>query len=87
MFSKLFKGPFVSAGCSFLQDGWVTIDPRTGDHLKWKPSRKQTLRWNAFESQWLVSKETREEFLTLARQYWAKVGRQSSGKAEWPQVT
>ena len=69
MVLNFLRGPLEGAGCSYERDGWITTDPHTGEKLKWKPSEKRTLRWNATESRWIQSNESREEFLSLARQY------------------
>jgi hypothetical protein len=71
----LFKGPFESAGCSYEQDGWVTTDLSRGQRLKWCPSGKRAFRWDVIANQWVPSNESRDEFLSIARQYQKKVGR------------
>jgi hypothetical protein len=48
--STLFKGPSAAVGCSFERDGWITTDARTGENLKWKPTDKNTYRWNVSEA-------------------------------------
>jgi hypothetical protein len=79
MLSTLFKGPFESAGCLYEEDGWVTTDLKRGQRVKWRPAEKQTFRWDVIEGEWLPSTETRDEFLALARQYSANVGRRQNG--------
>ena len=71
----LFKGPFESAGCSYEQDGWVTTDLNRGQRLKWCPGGKRAFRWDVVETQWVPSNESRDEFLSIARDYQSKVGR------------
>jgi len=71
----LFKGPFERAGCTYEDDGWVTTDLSRGERLKWCPTGKQAFRWDVIENQWLPSNETRDEFLSIAEQYLANVGR------------
>jgi hypothetical protein len=73
MLTKLFKGPFEAAGCTYEQDGWVTTDLHRGERIKWCPAKRQTFRWDVIENQWLPSKESRNEFLAMARQYQATV--------------
>lgn len=69
----MFKGPFESAGCSYELDGWVSTDLQRGQRIKWCPTGKQTFRWDVIENQWVPSTESRDEFLTLAREYQAKI--------------
>lgn len=69
MLSNLFGGPFERAGCHWEVNGWVTRDPRTGNVLKWRPSDKKTVQWNEHETCWVLSSESRDEFLALAREY------------------
>jgi len=71
----LFSGPFESAGCTYEQDGWVTTDLNRGERLKWRPAGKQAFRWDVIENQWLPSSESRDEFLSIARQYQANIRR------------
>lgn len=75
MVFALFRGPFESAGCKYEEDGWVTTDVKRGECIKWCPSRKQTFRWDVIENQWVASGESREEFMTIARQYQARIQR------------
>jgi hypothetical protein len=72
---SLFKGPFERVGCSFERDGWVTTDLNRGQRVKWCPSGKKVFRWDLIQNQWLPSNESRDEFLSIARQYQNKVGR------------
>lgn len=81
MLTTLFKGPFESAGCLYEQDGWVTTDLSRGQRVKWCPSLRQAYRWDVIEGQWVPSTETRDEFLTLARQY------QTGVRNRWPSYT
>ena len=69
----LFAGPFESAGCTYEQDGWTTTDLLRGQRLKWRPSEKQAYRWDVIENQWLPSKESRDEFLSIARTYQSSI--------------
>jgi hypothetical protein len=71
----LFKGPFERAGCIYEQDGWVTTDLQRGERVKWLTSRKQAFRWDVVDNQWVPSSESRNEFLSIARQYQANVRR------------
>jgi hypothetical protein len=71
----LFRGPFERAGCTYDQDGWVTTDLQRGQRLKWRPTGKQAFRWDVVENQWLPLSETRNEFLSIARQYQASIRR------------
>jgi hypothetical protein len=73
MVLALFRGPFEGAGCTYEEDGWVTTDARHGQRLKWRPSVKQAFRWDVIENQWLPSNESRNEFLSIARQYQASI--------------
>jgi len=75
MVFNLFGGPFERAGCKYEKDGWVTTDLRRGERLKWCPNGKQAFRWDVIENQWLPSSETRDEFLSIARQYQTSVRR------------
>lgn len=72
---SLFKGPFEGAGCTFEGDGWVTTDLNRGQRLKWCPGGKKAFRWDVIENQWLASNESRDEFLSIARQYQASITR------------
>jgi hypothetical protein len=67
----LFKGPFESAECTYEVDGWVTTDPHRGQRIKWCPAGKHAVRWDVIENRWLPSNESRDEFLSLAREYQA----------------
>jgi hypothetical protein len=69
----LFKGPFEKAGCIYEHDGWVTTDLKRGERVKWCPTGKKAFRWDVIENQWLPSEETRDQFLSIARQYQASV--------------
>ena len=72
---SLFKGPFESAGCTFEGDGWVTTDLSRGQRLKWCPGKRTAVRWDVIEGEWLPSTESRDDFLSIARQYKANVAR------------
>jgi len=73
---SLFKGPFESAGCTYENDGWVTTDLQRGERVKWLPGKRQALRWDVTENQWLPSTETRNQFLSIARHYQSTIRQQ-----------
>lgn len=77
MVLALFRGPFESVGCIHEEDGWITTDLQRGQRLKWCPSGKQAFRWDVIENKWLPSSETRDQFMSIARQYQATIRRQS----------